>query len=393
MLSYELLQSLVPEPDQTFDRALAWDLLPSLKALASTPQDPIYHAEGDVWTHTVMVCDHLTRQKAYHQASPRDRFVLFFAALLHDVSKPQCTKTEDDGRITSKGHSAMGAIDTRVILWYAGVPFDIREEVCQIIEVHQLPFFVLGHDRQGRRPEFITHQLSWQTRLDCLCAVARADMMGRTSIHQQDAMDNIALFEMMAQEEACWKQPKAFCDVHTRLHYVRSQGLIPLETPFHQEAGSQVTVMCGLPASGKNTWVEMHCPGLPVMSYDDAKAELGIKPGDTPGAAVHMVRERAKALLRIQAPFVWNATHLTPLMRSKTLDLLHRYHANINIVYLEQPPEVIFQRNTRRDSTLSNRKIESMLQGWTIPKPTEAHRVHYEATGPTATARPSRPRP
>lgn len=371
------LRSLTPAPDRPADAAALLTLVPSLGRLAVTPQDPVYHAEGDVWTHTLMVIQSLTRLPAYHAADADTRFVLFVAALLHDISKPQCTVHEADGSITSKGHSGMGAIDARVLLWRMDVPFDLRERICRIIAVHQVPFFAFGHDRRGRTPQFIAHSLSWEGSLADLCAVAEADMRGRVSIHCDQALQDIALFEMLAREEGCWEGPKAFPDAHTRLKYVRSQGSVPLETPFFQSPGSKVTVMAGLPASGKNTWVAQHRAGLPVISFDDAKAELGIKPGDAAGAAVHLAHDRAKALLREQAPFVWNATHLTPLMRDKTLDLLYRYHAEVEIVYVEAPAKTLFSRNSARATTLTNKKIEQMLLGWDIPAPSEAHAVRY----------------
>lgn len=369
------MQHLVPDPDRPADAVALLACVPSLAALAQTPQDPDYHAEGDVWTHTLMVVQALTRMAAYHQADADTRFVLFWAAVLHDLAKPACTVHEADGRITSRGHSGRGAIDARILMWKAGVPFLLRERVCRIIAVHQVPFFALGHDRQGRRPEFIAHTLSWDGRLDDLVAVARADMLGRTSIHQASALADIALFEILAQEEACWDRPKAFADVHTRLTYVRTLGGVDLATPHHQPNGSQVTVMAGLPASGKDTWVARHRPGLPVVSFDQARADLGLKHGQNDGAAAHLAVDRAKALLREHAPFVWNATHLSPLMRAKTLDLLYRYHAEVEMIYLEVPAATLFARNDARDTTLTQRKIEQMLFQWDVPSASEVHRL------------------
>jgi predicted kinase len=372
-----LFRHLVPDPDRPVDAAAALALVPALAALTTTPQDKLYHAEGDVWTHTLMVVDALTRSEAYHAADADTRFVLFWAALLHDIAKPACTRHEPDGTITSKGHSAMGAVDARILLWRAGVPFGLRERICQIIAVHQVPFFALGFDRRGRRPDFIAHTLSWDGSVADLTAVAEADMRGRTSVKQAQALDDLALFRLLADEEGCWDRPKAFPDAHTRLHYVRTLGKVPLEAPFYQDPGSTVTVMAGLPASGKNTWVARHRPGLPVISFDDAKAELGLKPSDEAGAAVHLAQDRAKVLLRDRAPFVWNATHLSPLMRSKTLDLLYAYHAQVEIVYVETDAKTLFSRNSARDTTLTNRKIEQMMLNWSMPSPTEAHAVQF----------------
>ncbi len=62
-------------------------------------------------------------------------------------------------------------------------------------------------------------------------------------------------------------------------------------------------------------------------------------------------------------------------MRKKTLDLLFAYDAQVELVYLEQPPNVIFKRNTQRDTSLPNKSIERMLFKWEVPLPTEAHVV------------------
>ncbi|MCL9842682.1 hypothetical protein PP728_24540, partial [Ralstonia solanacearum] len=78
-----------------------------------------------------------------------------------------------------------------------------------------------------------------------------------------------------------------------------------------------------------------------------------------------------------QQPFIWNATHLSERMRQKTLDLLFAYHAEVEITYLEQPRAELLRRNTKRDTSLSNKALESMLHRWAVPLPTEAHHVRY----------------
>jgi len=202
-------------------------------------------------------------------------------------------------------------------------------------------------------------------------------MRGRQCADAQSTLDYIELFREMAREEGCLDWPRRFADAHTRLMYCRRCGTMSLDHPFFQEAGSKVIVMAGLPASGKDTWVEAHARGLPVISFDDAREELGIKHGGNVGAAVHLAMDRAKALLRDKAPFVWNATHLSSQMRKKTLDLLYAYNAEVEIVYLESPEREIMRRNTKRDTTLTNASIEKMLCRWEVPIPTEAHEVSY----------------
>lgn len=374
---YEALRALVPPVSGAVDWASLEGLIPLLAPLATTPQDPRYHAEGDVWTHTRMVVEALCAGSVYAAAGAAERFVLFYAALLHDVGKPGCTHHEPDGGITSAGHSRRGAIDTRVLLWRAGVPFALRETICRIIAVHQLPFYALAGDRAGHRPEFLVHRLSWELPLTALLAVAEADMRGRCCEGRQAVLDDIALLRELAAEEGCLEGPRAFPDAHTRMRYFRSGGRIPSDYPFHQEPGSSAIVLSALPAAGKDTWVTTHCSDRAVISFDDAREELGLKHGRHAGAAIQLATERAKALLRDKAPLVWNATHLSGQMRKKTLDLLYAYDAVVEIVYLESPEPVIKARNHRRDTTLTNEAIDRMLHRWEVPTPVEAHTLTY----------------
>jgi predicted kinase len=323
-----------------------------------------------------MVLDALLEDPYYQCADADRRFVLFAAALLHDISKPLTTFIDaSTGRVSQPGHSRKGAIDTRALLWFAQTPFALREAVCRIVSAHQVPFFAFA-SRSGASPQRIARTLSWAQHLPDLVAVARADMNGRTYVGKAGCLQDIELFELAAQEDGCWDGPKAAADAHTRLMYARGAD-IHLDSPFFQQEGSRVTVMSGLPASGKDIWVAAHCPGLPVVSFDNAKTELGLKHGENDGLAAHHAIDQAKELLRKKAPFVWNATHLSQQMRDKTLDLLFAYHARVRLVYLEVAASVLFARNTRRDTTLRNADIERMLFRWELPTPAEAHEVLY----------------
>lgn len=377
MVTYKELREHVPGPAEAPDWAWFLHAIPELTLLAATPQDPYYHAEGDVWTHTRMVIDALQRGAEYANGTPDERFVLFYAALLHDIAKPATTVVDaDSGRIGQPGHSRRGAIDVRILCWYWGVPFALREQICRIITVHQLPFFALAGNKQGQSAEFLVHKLSHELDLRLLAAVAQADMEGRHFEKKHDCLVDIELFRELARDEQCFGQPKEFASAHTRLSYFRGAAIAPGFT-HHQLPGSQVIMMSGLPASGKNHWVSQHHGSLPVVSIDDARAALGLRHGQNEGAAAHRAIDFAKELLRRRDPFVWNTTHLSSQMRKKTLDLLYAYDAQVELVYLEQAPATIFKRNTKRDTSLSNQSIEGMLFKWEVPLPTEAHQVTY----------------
>lgn len=376
-MDYENLKSLVAQSEQQGDLTDWLQAIPALQKLMTTPQDPTYHGEGDVWTHTQMVVKALLEQTDYINATSDQRFVLFMTALLHDIAKPETTVTDAiSGKISQPGHSRRGSINSRILLWQMGVPFVLREQICRIISVHQLPFFALGDIREHKTPEFLIHKLSWELPIWMLCAIAKADMQGRISADKQRILDEVALFKQLADEEGCLHQPRYFADDYTRIQYFRGANVQP-DYSLYQQTGSEVIMMAGLPASGKNHWVAQHYPQLPVASYDDARQELGLRYGKNEGAAAHLVLDKVRDWLRAKQPFVWNATHLSREVRQKALDLLYAYHAKVKIVYLEQPEKELYRRNTARDTSLRNKKIQSMFYKWEIPLPTEAHVVDY----------------
>lgn len=378
-MDWNTIRGLVPASGAQPDFAACLDAFPVLQRAKETPQEPRYHREGDVWTHTIMVVESLLQLPDYQAATREQQEILFFAALLHDVAKYRTTVIDPvTGQIGQPGHSRKGAIDARVLLWDAGVPFAIREAICRLISVHQVPFYCLEDERRRVSPIFTIRELSWQLSIPLLATLAEADMRGRICQDQARVLDSIELFRELAREEGCYGQPRAFVDAHTRLSYFRGADVHP-DYPLFQEPGSKVTVMCGLPAAGKDTWVRTHRHDLPVVSFDDARTELGLKHGENEGKTVHWATDKARSLLRTHEPFVWNATHLSQQMRTRTLDLCYAYGAEVEIVYLERPRQELLRRNGKRDTTLSNKTLQGMLTKWELPSPTEAHNVRYES--------------
>ncbi|WP_347906097.1 AAA family ATPase [Pseudomonas purpurea] len=377
-MGFKQLSALVPKPGGETSWPELMEVIPAIKLLAGTPQEPEYHGEGNVLIHTKMVVEAMICSSPYIAATDEQRFVLFYACVLHDISKPSTTVIDPvTGRIGQPGHSARGAVDARLILWRAGVPFETRETICRIIRVHQLPFFALRGNRAGQSAEFIIHSLSWQLPIWMLCAVATADMAGRQYAGKQSILEDIEIFKLLAEDEGCLATPKTFVDAHTRLAYFQGANVLPDFPLYKERTGSQVIVMCGMPACGKNTWVEKHANNLPVVSFDDARTELGLAHGKDEGRVAGAALAKAKDLLRGERAFVWNATHLSTQMRKKTLDLLHAYHADVRLVYLEQTEKEIFLRNDQRDTSLTNKKITTMLYKWEVPTAIEAGTVEF----------------
>ncbi len=90
---------------------------PWAQAMIACQQDAQWHAEGDVWTHTRLVCAQLERLAEWASLPRADQLKLFFAALFHYAGKPLTSAPDPKtGRIRSPKHSLAGAEIARRVL-------------------------------------------------------------------------------------------------------------------------------------------------------------------------------------------------------------------------------------------------------------------------------------
>jgi predicted kinase len=362
----------VPEPPlyrvdwQALDEDYAW-----IRALKGVEQDPIHHAEGDVWIHTRMVCEALTELAAWRALAESERRIVFWAALLHDVSKPACTR-EEGGRVTARGHSGRGEVEARSILWRLGAPFDEREHVARLILAHQLPFFAIEKESAER----LAISVSQVARCDLLALVAEADMRGRRCEDQRRLLDNIELFRELCRDTGCFSEPFRFATEHSRVEYFRNESRDP-RYRAHDDTEFEVVLMSGLPGSGKDQWLKHQAPGLPVVSLDTIRDELDVPAGETPGEVIDRAKQRAREHLRAKRPFAWNATNLSRKLRRPLLDFFADYAARVRIVYCETSWHELLERNHDRDRSVPEAAIRRMLERWQVPDITEARGVEW----------------
>jgi len=105
----ELKKALLnsPKPSRFFEGLRSMGQLSpwfeELEALIGIEQSPVYHAEGDVWTHTMMVVDAAAKLRS----EADDACTLMLSALCHDFGKAVCTELID-GRIHAYQHETKG---------------------------------------------------------------------------------------------------------------------------------------------------------------------------------------------------------------------------------------------------------------------------------------------
>jgi predicted kinase len=354
----------------SLDEIVAWaNAQPWCRAMADCQQDSGWHSEGDVWTHTKMVCAQLPMLAEWPALTLHERTVLIFTALFHDAAKPLTSQVDPlTGRITSPKHAIKGEHLARAVLRNLDCDLAIREEIARIVRFHGRPAFLL--ERSNPSNEVVS--LSWSVSNKLLYLFAMADTRGRNTAEMGRPEENLHYWKMMAEEHNCFDTPYQFGNDQARFQFFRQKEPNLHYVP-HEDYRCTVTMMSGLPGSGKDTWLATHRGDLPVVSLDDVREELGVEATENQGQVAQLARERCRELLRARASFAFNATNLVRQTRQRWIDLFADYNARIEIAYVEPPLSVILDQNKQRKRLVPEDVIVELANKLEPPTWTETH--------------------
>ncbi|MCA9213568.1 MAG: AAA family ATPase [Planctomycetales bacterium] len=365
----------------SIDDILAWaEVQPWCRAMAKCAQDAEWHSEGDVWTHTKMVIEEVTRMKdeggrrgphddLSFTLSPSNFTKLIFTGLFHDVAKPLTTQVDPEtGRVRSPKHAVKGEHIARSVLRDLGCDLTTREEIARLVRYHGRPAFLLDRDE----PTHEVVRLSWLVNNQLLYLFALADTRGRNTNCMTRAEENLHFWKLQAEELNCYDQPYAFANDHARFTFFRLRQPNLHYVP-HEDFACQVTMMCGLPGSGKDTWLARKRDTVPVVSLDTVRSELGVQPTDDQGSVVQVARERCKEYLRSGTSFAFNATNILRQTRSRWIDLFANYKARIELVYVEPRFDRLLEQNKSRSNPVPEQVIRKLAAKCEPPTWIEGH--------------------
>ena len=353
------------------------------EGLRQTPQSPVYHAEGDVLVHTLMVCDALKGLPEFKELDQLQQHIVYVAALLHDIGKIHTTRFVD-GDWHTPHHAPTGSNMVREMLWreygLCGNKelIEIREAICLLIRYHSYPPVAIEREN----PQLHLHRMAangllapdFSIRL--LCLLCKADMLGRKCDDQQEVLDKIVLCEELAKEEGCCEGCYPFTSAQTQRAFLAGRDVWKNQE-LYDECWGEVVLMSGLPGTGKDTWIKQNVPDLPMISLDDIRRANKISPTEAQGKVANIAREQAKEYLRQHQPFVWNATNITAQMRESLVSLFETYHAQVRVVYLETDWQTLLERNCSREDIVPQLAIENMMGKITMPEAFEARKVEW----------------
>lgn len=189
----KLLTSANPqEMREVYELGLSRVFLPEFDRMMETPQHNKHHMYT-VGEHTIHAMEAISADK-----------VLRLAMLFHDIAKPLCITTDEEGQDHFKGHPQEGAKMTKEILRRLKFDNDTIDQVCLFVRYHD--------DRPTLSATNVRRMMSriGEENMEGLLAVKRADTLGQSMYHREEKLAYIdtmeQLYQQVLQEQQCVKK-------------------------------------------------------------------------------------------------------------------------------------------------------------------------------------------
>ena len=287
------------------------------QAMKETEHQSLYHQEGSIWTHSLMVLSHV---KALHA----ENLVLTLSALLHDCGKP-LAKTVDplSGKTSFNGHEGLSTMLATDVLKFLDLTTQQKLDVLRVISLHG------------------------------------------TNVTQLSDIPYLQVFRKADQQGRLY-----FGENLQHSDYPERRFMTPSLTSTHT-----VTILVGLPASGKSTYANSYHTVLsrdnlltytyPDMTYNEAYTYVhsdSVRLQIFNKAFDKLITQRA----REQKDLVIDMTNLS--LKSRRSMMQRFPHAQFKCVVFLPPFTKILARNTTRpDKSIPFDKLILMSKSFVMP--------------------------
>ena len=164
-------------------------LFPELHAMINIPQRADYHAEGDVWQHTMMVLDTAAAIATAENLMFEDRTAMLAAALWHDVGKavtPHHLLWNPDGTMRGKhtGHESAKVVSPILKSVFARIPLPkALKTIIYDVAVYHIRVHCIADMKAATVVRFFQnagfHNKGGSKYLTLLTLACKADSLGR----------------------------------------------------------------------------------------------------------------------------------------------------------------------------------------------------------------------
>ncbi|MBR4077000.1 MAG: HD domain-containing protein [Oscillospiraceae bacterium] len=213
---------------------------PELKALIGQEQHPTYHAEGDVWNHTMMVLDEAAKLRNRVQQP----YPFMLSALCHDFGKAVSSEAASDGAVHAYGHETAGLPLVKQFLSRITKETKVIDYVLNMTQLHMRPNIAAHNGASVKSTNKLFDEALVPRDLICL---ALADDRGRISLKPAPSTE-VFLMERVAVYEEYLARPyvmgkdliaagltpgKDFSDILAYAHKLRLAG-VPKDSALKQ---------------------------------------------------------------------------------------------------------------------------------------------------------------
>lgn len=398
----QLLGQVTP-PDFSALVAAGAGTLPLLSSLSGTPQNPVWHAEGDVAVHTAMVLHEMHSLLAAGSAPQESALILLGAALLHDIGKPLTTRIREfsgEERIVSPRHAEEGRSWLALRLPALGLPVRDAAEIMALTGFHHEPRRLVQDEAPAARWRLLARQCP----VEKVYWLEQADLRGRRCPDLDAQLETLELFRLRCEELGLrdganpwedWRQAmnSAFSDrtaafrrhaLHAAVRDAECGVIVSVEEALARSYGlrdpaPELIILCGPSGAGKSEWVQTHHPAADVVSLDALREQLAGKRADQSmnGQVMQAAKESLKALLRRPGggTIIWDATNLRQDGRGWVAQLGFDYGAHVTIAAMQTPLSTLTARNRTRPHPVPAAVLERQIASLEWPTADEAHEV------------------
>lgn len=295
-----------------------------------------YHIEDDAWTHTMMVCNQMRHCNREVQ----------LAGLLHDIGKPVTREVNPrNNHVRFLNHDAVGAFLSLEILKHPHLNLNNQQitHIFNLIALHTQVYKLTLEQLS----ELCTNNIKLA---NDLYALGKADNDGRFSEVKGSQDPFVSQSKMLKKKE------------------------------------KTVTILCGLPASGKSTYVRMFkeikpetfvvnrdsiIQGmLPELSYNEAWKYVDQKEVDKELQELYQESLNSNDI-------IIDMTHMSKKSRRKSLA---RYGKDWNkncVVFLPDLPTLFKRNEERKGKIISKEVINKMMVSFYPPTYEEFDNIEY----------------
>jgi putative nucleotidyltransferase with HDIG domain len=364
-----------------------------LAQMAATPQNPRYHAEGNVLDHTALVLAKFEEYAATHSLSADDHTVYYWAALLHDIGKIKVTRMEGE-RWRSPGHERAGVpMAWDILLRMPEISDAQRYRILDLVRWHG---YALGAARTGLPFDRLT-LLGTRTDLRTLARFTQFDLDGRIcedrpwvdEVTKRFLELDVPRAEYESRDFASWQALFATWNLRHKnatwnaLHLQQPEFLTKLAEAPQKESpetfGKKVYVTIGPPQSGKSTWLQANLPDIFRISLDEHElSEAHLEKGE-----FYMSRKLVEfkhflvVYLNRYKVVALDGNSLHGTFRARLAEIIRGLNVELEYLVFEADLPTVLARNAAAESPRPEAEIRALYDRIDLIHPWEAHQTRY----------------